>query len=149
MKVVRGYRTELDLNDEEHTACLKHAGASRFAYNWGLSDRFYPSSKTCSGCGWLDDEQTLADRTFICKECSMVLDRDENAAKNILSEALRTTASSAGSHAYGERSAGNANGHCETALVEVGTNQHDGERQRGLSPCCRGPQMSKYWRTDA
>ncbi len=37
MQVVRGYKTELDLNDEERTACLKHAGASRFAYNWGLA----------------------------------------------------------------------------------------------------------------
>jgi putative transposase len=37
MKVVRGYRTELDLNDEQRTACLKHAGAARFAYNWGLA----------------------------------------------------------------------------------------------------------------
>src|SRR6266699_3569671 len=37
MKVVRGYKTELDLNDEQRTACLKHAGASRFAYNWGLA----------------------------------------------------------------------------------------------------------------
>src|SRR6266568_3791924 len=37
MKVVRGYKTELDLNNEQRTACLKHAGAARFAYNWGLS----------------------------------------------------------------------------------------------------------------
>src|SRR3989442_2800362 len=37
MKVIRGYKTELDLNNEQRTACLKHAGASRFAYNWGLS----------------------------------------------------------------------------------------------------------------
>jgi putative transposase len=37
MKVVRGYQTELDLNDEQRTACMKHAGTSRFAYNWGLS----------------------------------------------------------------------------------------------------------------
>jgi putative transposase len=37
MKVVRGYKTALDLNDEQRTACLKHAGASRFAYNWGLA----------------------------------------------------------------------------------------------------------------
>ncbi len=35
--VVRGYKTELDLNNEQRAACLKHAGASRFAYNWGLS----------------------------------------------------------------------------------------------------------------
>ena len=37
MKVVRGYKTEVDLNNEQRTACLKHAGASRFAYNWGLT----------------------------------------------------------------------------------------------------------------
>jgi putative transposase len=37
MKVVRGYRTELDLNDEQRTACMKHAGCARFAYNWGLA----------------------------------------------------------------------------------------------------------------
>jgi len=37
LQVVRGYKTELDLNDLERTACLKHAGASRFAYNWGLA----------------------------------------------------------------------------------------------------------------
>jgi len=34
MKVVRGYKTELDLTNKQRTACMKHAGASRFAYNW-------------------------------------------------------------------------------------------------------------------
>ena len=29
-------RTELDLNNEQRTACLRHAGAARFAYNFGL-----------------------------------------------------------------------------------------------------------------
>jgi len=35
--VVRGYKTELDLNNEQRTVCMKHAGASRFAYNFGLA----------------------------------------------------------------------------------------------------------------
>ncbi len=35
--VVRGYKTELDLSNEQRTACLKHAGCARFAYNWGLA----------------------------------------------------------------------------------------------------------------
>ena len=35
--VVRGYKTELDLNNEQRTLLFKHAGAARFAYNWGLS----------------------------------------------------------------------------------------------------------------
>lgn len=37
MKVQRGFRTELDLNDQQRTACARHAGAARFAFNWGLS----------------------------------------------------------------------------------------------------------------
>lgn len=36
MKVQRGYKTELDLNHRQRTACLRHAGAAHFAYNWGL-----------------------------------------------------------------------------------------------------------------
>jgi len=37
MKVVRGYKTELDLNNEQRITCLKHAGCARFAYNFGLA----------------------------------------------------------------------------------------------------------------
>jgi putative transposase len=44
-------------------------------------DRFYPSSKTCSACGWIDEDQNLSDRVFVCEECGSVLDRDENAAR--------------------------------------------------------------------
>jgi putative transposase len=87
-----------------------------------IIDRFYPSSNTCSACGWVDEDQDLSDRVFICHECGWVIDRDLNAARNILNEALRTTGSFSESHAYGESSAGNVNGRCETALVEVGTN---------------------------
>ena len=36
MKTQRGFRTELDLNNKQRTACLRHAGAARFAYNFGL-----------------------------------------------------------------------------------------------------------------
>ncbi len=36
MQITRGYRTELDLNHKQITACKKHAGAARYAYNWGL-----------------------------------------------------------------------------------------------------------------
>ena len=36
MQIKRGYRTELDLKKAQITACKKHAGAARYAYNWGL-----------------------------------------------------------------------------------------------------------------
>ena len=35
--IQRAYKTELDLNNEQITACRKHAGAARWAYNWGLA----------------------------------------------------------------------------------------------------------------
>ena len=36
MRVQRAYKTELDLNHHQVTACKRHAGAARWAYNWGL-----------------------------------------------------------------------------------------------------------------
>jgi putative transposase len=36
MHITRGYRAELDLNHKQITTCKKHAGAARYAYNWGL-----------------------------------------------------------------------------------------------------------------
>ena len=52
-------------------------------------DRFFPSSKTCSKCGYINNSLTLKDRTWTCKECDEVLDRDFNAAINILNEGCR------------------------------------------------------------
>jgi putative transposase len=50
-----------------------------------LASRWEPSSKTCSRCGWVDDDLTLADRVFRCKHpgCGQVVDRDLNAAVNL------------------------------------------------------------------
>ena len=48
-----------------------------------LADRWEPSSKRCSGCGWVDADLTLSDRTFHCQQCGLVLDRDLNAAINL------------------------------------------------------------------
>lgn len=45
--------------------------------------RWYPSSKTCSECGWIHEALTLAERVFICQQCGVALDRDENAAFNL------------------------------------------------------------------
>lgn len=57
---------------------------SEWAGKWfGEVDRFEPTSKKCSGCGWLNKELKLSDREFICLSCGQVMDRDENAATNI------------------------------------------------------------------
>jgi putative transposase len=60
--------------------------------------RFFASSKLCSCCGWKNEDLTLSDRTFACDACGFTADRDLNAAYN-----LRSTASSAGIYAYGDR----------------------------------------------
>ncbi len=46
-------------------------------------DRFYPSSKTCSKCGWKKEDLTLSDRVFKCENCGIEIDRNLNAAINI------------------------------------------------------------------
>lgn len=46
-------------------------------------DRFYPSSKTCSKCGWKKTDLELSDRVFECENCGNKIDRDLNAAINI------------------------------------------------------------------
>lgn len=52
-------------------------------------NRFYPSSKTCCVCGWKNNNLTLGNRRFICKDCGNVLDRDLNASINIKNEGIR------------------------------------------------------------
>ncbi|WP_457626895.1 RNA-guided endonuclease TnpB family protein, partial [Persephonella sp.] len=47
------------------------------------ADRFYPSSKTCSVCGYKNDQLTLSVRKWQCPVCKTVHDRDENASKNL------------------------------------------------------------------
>jgi putative transposase len=73
--------------------------------------RWEPSSKTCSGCGWVDEELTLADRAFVCHnpaqpDCGLVLDRDLNAASNLSKLAKLAGSSSESRNACGGGSAG-------------------------------------------
>jgi len=54
-------------------------------------DRFYPSSQTCNSCGYRltgEDKLTLSDREWDCPNCGKHHDRDINAAKNILDNAM-------------------------------------------------------------
>lgn len=51
-------------------------------------DRWFPSSKRCSCCGHINNRLKLSDRIWECPSCKKTLDRDINAAKNILTVGL-------------------------------------------------------------
>jgi putative transposase len=65
-----------------------------------VADRWFPSSKTCSCCGWVKAELALSQRRFRCLECGFESGRDLNAVLNL----ERLAASSAVSAGGEERS---------------------------------------------
>ncbi|MEV7787684.1 IS607 family element RNA-guided endonuclease TnpB [Streptomyces sp. NPDC088106] len=56
-----------------------------------VASRWYPSSKTCSGCGAVKAKLPLHVRTYECDACGLVIDRDDNAALNLAALAAACT----------------------------------------------------------
>ena len=56
-----------------------------------LADRWFPSSKLCSNCGHKKNDLKLKDRTYICPVCGLEIDRDYNAAINLMNYTENTT----------------------------------------------------------
>lgn len=102
-----------DLNMRAMKQCLK-LGKSVSDNGWGMftaflgyklkeagkylikTDKWFPSSKTCSVCGSKNDDLTLSDRIWTCNTCGSKHDRDHNAANNILVEGIKCFTSTAG-----------------------------------------------------
>jgi putative transposase len=66
-----------------------------------VADRWFASSKTCSGCGHKLDELPLAVREWMCPACGVVHDRDVNAAINLKNLAVSSTVSACGEEGAG------------------------------------------------
>ncbi|MFG2731974.1 IS607 family element RNA-guided endonuclease TnpB [Streptomyces canus] len=64
----------------------------RHATRLVVADRWYPSSKTCSGCGAVKAKLPLHIRTYQCDACHLVIDRDDNAALNLAALAAAAVA---------------------------------------------------------
>ncbi|MFE2582127.1 IS607 family element RNA-guided endonuclease TnpB [Streptomyces sp. NPDC059378] len=62
---------------------LHYKTRQRHATRLVVADRWYPSSKTCSGCGTVKAKLPLHVRTYACDACGLVIDRDDNAARNL------------------------------------------------------------------
>ena len=73
------------------------------------------TSQECSACGTLV-KKSLSMRTHLCPRCGVVLDRDHNAALNILAKALERTAGHAGTD---ERVSSNASGQTASTCLSV------------------------------
>ncbi len=83
--MVRNRRLAKSITDEawrELRRQLEYKGPM-FGTEILVHDKWYPSSKTCSGCGNIKTELSLDVRTYECGECGLVIDRDHNAALNL------------------------------------------------------------------
>jgi putative transposase len=66
-----------------------------------VADRWYPNSKTCSGCGHVLDALPLAQRSWTCPDCGAMHDRDVNAAVNLMYMAVSSTVTACGGEGAG------------------------------------------------
>ncbi|MFJ6837226.1 IS607 family element RNA-guided endonuclease TnpB [Streptomyces sp. NPDC091209] len=83
---------------------LTYKTRQRHATRIIAADRWFPSSKTCSGCGTVKAKLPLHIRTYACDVCGLVIDRDDNAARNLA--ALAATAATAATAVTGTGVAG-------------------------------------------
>jgi len=65
-------------------------------------DRFFPSSKQCSSCGYINQNLKLDIREWTCPSCKTKLDRDLNASKNILKEGIKIISSGTDDYRCGD-----------------------------------------------
>lgn len=63
--------------------CMKYK-SEKYGIQFVQANRFFPSSKTCSCCGNIKKILKLSERTYTCEECGLVIDRDYNAAINLM-----------------------------------------------------------------
>jgi len=94
--MVRNHRLARALHDAS-LAEIRRQLAYKTAWRGGQlieADTFYPSSKTCSGCNAAKAKLPLSERTYRCEHCALVLDRDENAARNLAALAEDVVAAS-------------------------------------------------------
>jgi putative transposase len=80
--------------------------ARRYGTRLMIADRWYPSSRLCSVCGWKNEALTLRDRQWVCGECGAHHDRDLNAARNLKRLATETALPVASPSSNGGATAG-------------------------------------------
>ena len=70
--------------------CMKYK-CEEYGIEFVQADRWFPSSKTCSDCGCVNKNLKLKDRTYICPVCGLEIERDYNAAINLMNYTEKST----------------------------------------------------------
>lgn len=84
MQKLWGRKTS-DVSYNQFIKILEHIAKKKGKVIYKI-DRYYPSSKTCNNCSYIHKALSLKERNWTCPKCLESLDRDYNAAKNILRE---------------------------------------------------------------
>ena len=92
--MVKNHSLARALSDASIGTAIRMIGekAERYGKTVVKIDRWFPSSKTCSDCGYLVEKLPLSVREWSCPECGTIHDRDANAAANILAVGQTVTA---------------------------------------------------------
>jgi putative transposase len=105
--------------------------AAWFGAELVMCDRWFVSTRTCSGCGMVKQQMGLAERIYCCDGCGLAIDRDRNAAANLAAWAEQQHAKApdrqAGgrvTNAPGGEGAGHRRGDGATGPGEGGTDAH-------------------------
>ena len=84
MALFETVKVRLDPTPRQARLLESHAGAARSGARLHVIDRWYPSSKACSSCGAVKAKLSLSERVYQCDVCGLSMDRDLNAAINIM-----------------------------------------------------------------
>jgi putative transposase len=110
-------RSMLDVSPAELRRQLTYKCAW-YGSKFVVAGRWYSSSKTCSGCGFVKTKLALSERTFSCEHCWLVIDRDANAATNLATLGKGATGTASGAET--DRGAASANAQGEAKFMPLG-----------------------------
>lgn len=89
---------------------LEHT-ASKYGCRVVRINRYYPSSKTCNVCQYVNELLSLSDRSWTCPSCGTSHDRDVNAAKNILRQGIASSGSTCKTRLAGQGASATGESH--------------------------------------
>ncbi|MFJ6408775.1 IS607 family element RNA-guided endonuclease TnpB [Streptomyces hydrogenans] len=111
--------------------------------------RWYPSSKTCSGCGAVKAKLPLHIRTYDCDVCGLVIDRDDNAGLNLVALAATGTTGTGVAGDRGTPAVSKPRGADQKTRITHPRRKTEAGRAGGATPAARGKETRDRTRIEA